>query len=133
MSKKEKAIKGGLFGLVGYMVGTEIIHGNWLRLGSSVVCGVICYLLAKKKNRRAWLWLSLGLSAGIFALIVLPFMKTIHRYDTYEANKKKKPLLKDGVCHPFLIQNLVKMVFVKKGALRYDGFVHGFKNPTPKK
>jgi hypothetical protein len=81
LSKKERAKKGGLFGLVGYMAGNEIVRGHWLMLVGAVVCGLICYLLAKKKNRRTWLWLGLGLFTGIFALIVLPFMKKVQRRD----------------------------------------------------
>lgn len=34
-----------------------------------LLCGVVCYLIAQKKNRNVWLAAALGCLFGIFAII----------------------------------------------------------------
>jgi competence ComEA-like helix-hairpin-helix protein len=40
-----------------------------------IISAIACYFIAKKKNRRGWLWLILGFLFGYFALGVLVFLK----------------------------------------------------------
>lgn len=61
-----------------------------------IFLGILCSIIAGRKNRSVGAWLVLGILFGIFALIIIACLPSVETFE--EVQTKKKPSISSNKC-----------------------------------